>query len=71
MDSGGPVLWKNPSTKRLVLVGIISSGTDCGGPTPGINTRVGSFMAFILSQTLRGKSCFHSFHIELAIHLNV
>ncbi|XP_044012217.1 venom serine protease 34-like isoform X1 [Aphidius gifuensis] len=50
MDSGGPVLWKNPSTKRLVLVGIISSGTDCGGASPGVNTRVGSFMDFIWDQ---------------------
>ncbi|XP_044010210.1 venom serine protease 34-like [Aphidius gifuensis] len=55
MDSGGPVMWKNPTTKRLVLVGIISSGTDCGGASPGVNTRVGSFIDFIWDQRpLRG-----------------
>lgn len=72
MDSGGPVLWKNPSTKRLVLVGIISSGTDCGGASPGVNTRVGSFMDFIWDQRpQRGNYYFYLFvYIFFLFRLN-
>lgn len=54
MDSGGPVLWKNPTTMKLVLVGIISNGDGCGGLKPGINTHVGSFIKFIESNNPRG-----------------
>lgn len=55
MDSGGPVLWENPMTKKIVLVGIISNGADCGGPKPGINTHVGSFIDFIKSHNPQGN----------------
>lgn len=50
MDSGGPVLWEDPKTRRLVLVGIISSGSGCGSK-PGINTRVGGYINWIRDVT--------------------
>lgn len=50
-DSGGPALWQNPSTGRLVSVGIISYGIACGTRNPSVNTRVGAFMDWILSVT--------------------
>lgn len=50
MDSGGPVLWQNPTTKRFVLVGIISMGIGCGD-TAGVNTRVGAYIDWIVSET--------------------
>nr|XP_012221822.1 PREDICTED: venom serine protease 34-like isoform X1 [Linepithema humile] len=50
-DSGGPVLWQNPTTKREVLVGIISYGIACGNNEPAINTRVGSYVDWILEVT--------------------
>jgi len=51
-DSGGPVLWQNPTTKREVLVGIISYGTACAqNEKPAINTRVGNYIKWILETT--------------------
>lgn len=50
-DSGGPVLWQNPTTRREVLVGIISFGNGCGNNEPGINTRVGIYIDWILHVT--------------------
>lgn len=56
LDSGGPVLWQNPSTKRIVLAGIISSGSDCG-ITARINTRVGAYIDWIVSVTQDASYC--------------
>lgn len=50
-DSGGPVLWQNPTTKREVLVGIISYGLACADDNPAINTRVGTYIDWILDVT--------------------
>ncbi|XP_003700816.2 venom serine protease 34-like isoform X1 [Megachile rotundata] len=55
-DSGGPVLWQNPTTKRLVLVAVISAGTDCG-VTAGLNTRVGAYLDWIVSATSDSSYC--------------
>lgn len=57
MDSGGPVLWQNPTTKRFVLVGIISMGIGCGD-TAGVNTRVGAYIDWIVSETA-GSNCIY------------
>lgn len=51
MDSGGPLLWQDPKTSRLVLVGIISSGIGCAGDYPSISERVGAYMDWIESNT--------------------
>ncbi|XP_025269824.1 venom serine protease 34 [Camponotus floridanus] len=56
-DSGGPVLWQNPTTKREVLVGIISYGNGCGSNEPGINTRVGTYIDWILHVTSGTSYC--------------
>lgn len=46
-DSGGPKLWLNPNNNRYTLVGLISYGSDCGGPLPGVNTDVGAYLDWI------------------------
>jgi len=51
MDSGGPVLWQNPTTHNLVLVAITSSGTGCASKEPAVDTRVGYFIDWIKSHT--------------------
>ncbi|NP_001155079.1 serine protease homolog 42 isoform 2 precursor [Nasonia vitripennis] len=56
-DSGGPVLWQNPTTRRLVLVGIISYGSFCASEEPAVNTRVGSFVDWITSVTTGASYC--------------
>lgn len=50
-DSGGPILWQNPESSRVMLAGIISYGTTCADDKPGVNTRVTSILNFILSHT--------------------
>lgn len=50
-DSGGPVLWADTSISRMYLLGVISSGVGCASAYPGINTRVTSFLDWILSRT--------------------
>jgi len=51
MDSGGPVLWQDFTTRKLVLVGITSSGFACASKTPAIDTRVGAFLDWIMLVT--------------------
>ncbi|XP_066259154.1 venom serine protease 34-like [Euwallacea similis] len=50
-DSGGPVLWTDATRNRMHLIGIISHGTGCATNFPGINTRVTSFLDWIVSST--------------------
>ncbi|XP_030750819.1 venom serine protease-like [Sitophilus oryzae] len=56
-DSGGPLLWTNPSIGRMFLVGIISHGRGCAFGYPGINTRVTYFLDWILSMTSDATYC--------------
>ncbi|XP_011706867.1 PREDICTED: venom serine protease 34-like, partial [Wasmannia auropunctata] len=56
-DSGGPLLWQNPNTKRLVLAGIIVGGTGCASDEPAINTRTGAYIDWILSVTSDARYC--------------
>lgn len=53
MDSGGPILWMNPTTRRMVLVGIISGGMGCASDEPAMNTRVGAYILWISSKIPR------------------
>ncbi|XP_023937182.1 venom serine protease-like isoform X2 [Bicyclus anynana] len=46
-DSGGPVLYNDPTTGRLFLVGIISYGRFCASDSPGICTWVPSLLNWI------------------------
>ncbi|XP_029669317.1 venom serine protease 34-like [Formica exsecta] len=57
MDSGGPVLWQNPTTLNLVLVGITSTGIGCGTTEPSISTRTGAFIDWIMSVTPDVQYC--------------
>lgn len=50
-DSGGPLLWMNPSNRRLYLTGIVSFGVGCGSDNPAVNTRVSSYLDWIVSKT--------------------
>lgn len=50
-DTGGPILWQDPTTNRLVLVGIIISGPGCVSLVPSYGMRVGKFIEFIESVT--------------------
>lgn len=50
-DSGGPLLWLSPENNRLFIVGIISFGIGCDSDNPAINTRVTSYLDWIMSQT--------------------
>lgn len=43
-DSGGPVIYKS---NRDYLVGIISTGLDCGFQHPSINTKVSPYMKWM------------------------
>ncbi|XP_073831831.1 serine protease Hayan-like [Musca autumnalis] len=47
-DSGGPlVLIADESRKVYKVLGVVSSGISCGGKTPGLYTRVASYLDFI------------------------
>ncbi|XP_067005298.2 venom serine protease [Anabrus simplex] len=50
-DSGGPVLWQDKETGRVYLAGVISYGIGCATSRPGVNTRVTSYLDWILSNT--------------------
>ncbi|KAG5895347.1 hypothetical protein JTB14_003144 [Gonioctena quinquepunctata] len=56
-DSGGPLLWMDTSRRRLQLVGIISYGLGCASDLPGINTRVTSYISWIVSRTTDANYC--------------
>lgn len=49
-DSGGPMFYTDP--KGIVYnVGIISYGKNCGEPFPSVNTRITSYLSWILAKT--------------------
>lgn len=50
-DSGGPVLWLDQDTGRIQLVGIISYGVSCATEVPSVNTRVTSYLDWIVLTT--------------------
>lgn len=59
-DSGGPMLWNDPETNRLVQVGVVSKGTICG-EDPGVYTNVASYLPWIqakIAETRKGfRTC--------------
>ncbi|XP_053685056.1 venom serine protease-like, partial [Sabethes cyaneus] len=50
-DSGGPVLYTNPNDGIVYNIGVINYGIACAGNTPGVNTRVTSYLKWIKSNT--------------------
>ncbi|OII66181.1 hypothetical protein BJP40_14215 [Streptomyces sp. CC53] len=47
-DTGGPVIY---DAGYPVLIGIISTGKGCAAGSPGVNTRVSSYLQWILQKT--------------------
>ncbi|XP_015184241.1 PREDICTED: venom serine protease, partial [Polistes dominula] len=56
-DSGGPILWRSPTTDNLILVGVVNFGRTCADDAPGGNARVTSFMEFIHNATIGETYC--------------
>lgn len=56
-DSGGPLLWTNPRSGLLYLVGLSSYGLYCAGSDPGVNTRVASYLPWIQQNTPGTQFC--------------
>lgn len=40
VDSGGPLLWSDPSTGRLNVIGVVSNRFDCTESMPSLHTRL-------------------------------
>jgi len=51
MDDGGPLLWENPDTHRLVLVGITAASPGCASDLPTVSMRVGAFIDWVVENT--------------------
>ncbi|XP_046827166.1 venom serine protease-like [Vespa crabro] len=56
-DSGGPILWQNPLSNRVFLLGIINYGKTCADEAPGVNLRVTSYLDFIRRSTPEETYC--------------
>ncbi|XP_055528002.1 venom serine protease-like [Wyeomyia smithii] len=56
-DSGGPILYTNPNNGIVYHIGVISYGIACAGKTPGVNTRITSYLAWIKSNTVGIDYC--------------
>ncbi|KAG5895346.1 hypothetical protein JTB14_003143 [Gonioctena quinquepunctata] len=60
MDSGGPLFWMDTSrgsSRRLQLLGVVSYGLGCASELPGVNTRVTSYIPWIVSRTPDANFC--------------
>lgn len=57
MDSGGPLLWQDPTTHNFVLVGMTSLGVGCASNHPAVAMRIGAYTEWIVSVT-PGKKFF-------------
>ncbi|KAG5893921.1 hypothetical protein JTB14_028731 [Gonioctena quinquepunctata] len=56
-DSGGPLFWMDTGSRRLQLVGVLSYGLGCASELPGVNTRVTSYISWIVSKTTDANYC--------------
>ncbi|CAA9995318.1 unnamed protein product [Nesidiocoris tenuis] len=66
-DSGGPVIWLDPSTNRYTVVGIVSFGRGCAQiGAPGVNTAVSPYRNWILSKIGREL---HFFNFHRVLHI--
>ena len=54
-DSGGPLVCTG-SNNKATLFGITSFGIGCGGPTPGVYTKVASYIRWMFLIMVCGKS---------------
>ncbi|KPJ00714.1 Venom serine protease 34 [Papilio xuthus] len=56
-DSGGPLLYTDPSNGLLYNVGLVSYGAFCASGSPAVNTRVTSFLDWIVATTQMALYC--------------
>ncbi|XP_076655708.1 venom serine protease 34 [Halictus rubicundus] len=56
MDSGGPIIWENPTSHNLVLIGVINGGRGCG-LYGSLNCKVGAFVDWIAASTPDANYC--------------
>lgn len=56
MDSGGPILWENPTSHNLVLAGVINYGVGCA-LLGSVNSRVGAYVDWITQSTPDANYC--------------
>ncbi|XP_078037748.1 venom serine protease 34 [Augochlora pura] len=56
MDSGGPILWKNPTSHNLLLAGVINYGIGCA-LVGSVNLRVGAYVDWIVKSTPDANYC--------------
>ncbi|XP_074102820.1 venom serine protease 34-like isoform X2 [Cotesia typhae] len=49
-DNGGPILWRDPETRRMILAGIIGTNPSCDPEAPSINFKVGAYVDWIERQ---------------------
>ncbi|XP_033327016.2 venom serine protease 34 [Megalopta genalis] len=56
MDSGGPILWENPTSHNMLLIGVINYGINCA-VTSGVNLRVGAYVEWIVASTPDANYC--------------
>ncbi|KAK6618992.1 hypothetical protein RUM44_003373 [Polyplax serrata] len=50
-DSGSPLLWMDPNSGSLNVLGIVSYGIQCATSNPSVNTRVSSYLGWITGVT--------------------
>lgn len=56
-DSGTSIYYSHPENSLLYAIGVVSGGVGCGGSNPSINTRVTSFLDWILTKTPGATFC--------------
>lgn len=56
VDSGGPILWENPTSHNVVLVGVINYGVGCA-LQGSVNARVGAYVDWIVQSTPDADYC--------------
>ncbi|KAM3956826.1 venom serine protease [Aphomia sociella] len=57
-DSGGPLLYTDPSTGLLFNIGVVSYGRFCASQgEPGVNTRVSAYLSWIVNNTPGANYC--------------
>ncbi|XP_055606908.1 venom serine protease-like [Uranotaenia lowii] len=50
-DSGGPMLYSNPTTSKAYAVGVINYGAACAAGYPSVSSRISSFLPWIEANT--------------------
>lgn len=50
-DSGSPLMVQL-TNKRWVVAGLVSWGIKCGGPNPGVYTRVNNYVKWVIENSV-------------------